>query len=145
MKRLIAIFVLTAVSLLCGQTLTITQGDTVIIRAEQITELKDDRMIPESDIILYTLRAVSSDGSVEFIGGINRTSMNYPVDNVVRIEVSAMVINKIGTHKIQGFTDRLVPGQAGEFRNEIAELTLIVNKKIDNTPTKKWVIEFILQ
>lgn len=146
MKKLIVlIFICLLPVAVLSQELTIVQGDTVVFKVHQATELTDDRLISQEDLILYTVQAVHASGVVEILGGLSRVETTFPQDGIKRVIIQTSLNDEIGTHKIQAWTDRSIPGQAGEFRNEVAEAFLTVNRKIDDTPTKKLVIELILQ
>lgn len=144
MKKYLILFMLIS-TVLFGQELTIKQGDTVNIRAEQVTKRSDDTPLFFGDRIFYTLRAIHSDRIVEILGGIDHTELSYPVDGVMQIKIETTVNDKIGTHKIQGFHHRKPVGSESEYLSKMTELILIVEVKEDTLAGKAWVVDFKLQ
>lgn len=135
------LFALMATALF-GQELTIKQGDSVTIRAEQVTERSDNTPLLFGDRIFYTLRTINSDGIVAILGGIDHTELSYPTDRVMNIKIETAINDKVGTHKIQGFHHRKPAGQESEYLSKMTELTLIVETKTDTLAGKAWAVDF---
>ena len=140
---LVMIFMCSSLVAQTSKTLEITQGDTVIIRLEQVTHMINDLPLPDGETLLYTLTATHTDGQFEYLGGINRITMNYSPGEIKSIGVNTGINDKIGSYIIEGFTERVLSG--GLIESDVARLTLTVNEKKDTTKPKKWIIDFVLQ